>query len=96
MNRYCTKASLATLCLVVAMAAGAAGTLAAVTASENADGLKLALNQAAGIAISSLGKSDGFLGNPEVRIPLPGKLQKGAKTLRKLGLASRPMRWCWP
>ena len=32
-----------------------------------------------------LGQTDGFLGNPQVRIPLPGALDKAAKLLRGLG-----------
>ncbi len=61
-------------------------TAATLGNDEAAAGLKAALNQGAGKAIAMLGKPDGFLGNPEVRIPLPGKLQKNRKTLDKLGL----------
>ena len=57
--------------------------------TETADGLKAALNQAVTTAVSTLGKPDGFLGNPEVRIPLPGKLDKAAKKLRKLGMGKQ-------
>jgi Protein of unknown function (DUF4197) len=76
------------LCLMLAPAAGSAD-LASLTSTESADGLKAALTQAAGVAVSQLGKADGFLGNPEVRIPLPGKLQKASKTARKLGLGKQ-------
>jgi hypothetical protein len=74
--------------LLVLLLTGAALPAAAATLGndEAAAGLKAALNQGAGKAIALLGKPDGFLGNPEVRIPLPGKLQKGRKTLDKLGL----------
>jgi Protein of unknown function (DUF4197) len=61
----------------------------AVTKAETADGLKVALNQAVTTAVTTLGKPDGFLGNPEVRIPLPGKLEKAAKRLRKLGMSKQ-------
>jgi hypothetical protein len=61
----------------------------APTAAESADGLKAALNQAANVAITTLGKTDGFMGNPQVRIPLPGKLEKAAKKLRKLGMGKQ-------
>lgn len=61
----------------------------APTAAESADGLKAALNQAANVAITTLGKTDGFMGNPQVRIPLPGKLEKAAKKLRKFGMAKQ-------
>ena len=36
-------------------------------------------------AINSLGKTDGFLGNDLVRIPLQGKVEKVANLARKLG-----------
>jgi hypothetical protein len=76
------------LCLLLAPAAGSAD-LSSLTAAESTDGLKAALTQAAGVAVSQLGKADGFMGNPEVRIPLPGKLQKVSKTARKLGLGKQ-------
>ena len=43
------------------------------------------LDQAANRAIDSLGKADGYFGNPEVRVPLPGKLEKLRKVLQTLG-----------
>ena len=55
-------------------------------ADQAAAGLKAALNQGASKAIALLGRQDGFFGNPDVHIPLPGKLQKARKTLKKLGL----------
>lgn len=48
-------------------------------------GLKAALERGAAAAVSLLGKPDGFLGNPQVRIPLPGALESGAKLMRTLG-----------
>lgn len=62
---------------------------AAPGAQETTEGLRAALTQAAGNAVATLGKADGFLGNPEVRIPLPGKLAKAGKKLRKLGLGKQ-------
>jgi Protein of unknown function (DUF4197) len=79
----------ASFCLLLATVAGAALGAAALTSAENTDGLKAALTQAASVAVSTLGKADGFMGNPEVRIPLPGKLQKASKTARKLGLGKQ-------
>jgi len=81
------------LTALLLMAAGAplqaATATVAATKSETADGLKAALNQAVATAVTSLGKPDGFMGNPEVHIPLPGKLEKAAKKLRKLGMAKQ-------
>ncbi len=69
----------------VAWLSGAAGA-ATLGKDEAASGLKAALNQGASKAIGTLGKADGFFGNADVRIPLPGKLEKARKTLRKVGL----------
>jgi hypothetical protein len=55
---------------------------------SNADataGLKEALERGAAAAIGLLGKPDGFLGNPKVRIPLPGALKNAAKLMKSLG-----------
>jgi hypothetical protein len=35
--------------------------------------------------VAQLGRTDGFLGNPQVRIPLPGHLEDAAKLMRRLG-----------
>jgi hypothetical protein len=43
------------------------------------------LEQAAQRAIDSLGQPDGYFGNPEVRIPLPGKLERLRKALQTVG-----------
>jgi hypothetical protein len=59
---------------------------------SNADasaGLKAALERGAASAVSLLGKTDGFLGNPQVRIPLPGALESAAKLLRTLGQGAK-------
>lgn len=82
------KVTMSVLFLALASVAGAAG-LASLTSAETTEGLKAALTQAAGVAVSQLGMADGFLGNPEVRIPLPGKLQKASKTARKLGMGKQ-------
>jgi len=48
-------------------------------------GLKQALEKGADYAVKYLGKKDGFLANPRVKIPMPEKLELVEKTLRKLG-----------
>lgn len=63
--------------------------LADVSGADASAGLKTALSRGAEAAVSLLGKSDGFLGNPLVRIPLPGQLEDAAKLLRKLGQGKR-------
>ncbi|UCU98697.1 DUF4197 domain-containing protein [Acidovorax radicis] len=59
---------------------------------SNADassGLKAALTQGAQAAVSLLGRNDGFLGNPKVRIGLPGYLDDAAKVMKSLGQGKR-------
>ena len=48
-------------------------------------GLKQALEKGTEYAVQHLGKSDGFLGNSAVKIPMPEKLKVVEDTLRKLG-----------
>lgn len=56
---------------------------------EAASGLKDALIQGAGAAVGKLGVTDGFLGNPQVKIPLPGSLKKAEKAMRMLGMGKQ-------
>ncbi len=53
--------------------------------TEAASGVRAALERGALAAVSVLGRNDGFLGNPQVRIPLPGALEDAAKLMRSLG-----------
>lgn len=52
-------------------------------------GLKEALSRGAASAVGLLGKPDGFLGNPKVKIPLPGALESAAKLLRGIGQGAK-------
>lgn len=57
---------------------------ASPTNEEIIRGLKEALTQGARRAVESLGRTDGFLGNAEVRIPVPEKLKSVESGLRAL------------
>jgi len=59
--------------------------------SENdaASGVRAALEKGAVSAVGLLGRTDGFLGNPKVRIPLPGFLEDAAKLLKATGQGKR-------
>ena len=57
--------------------------------AEASQGLKAALEKGADAAVSLLGRADGFLGNPKVRIPLPGFLEQAAGLLKTLGQGKR-------
>jgi len=63
--------------------------LSGVTNAEAGSGLKAALEKGAVAAIALLGKPDGFLGNPKVRIPLPGYLEDASKLLKNFGQGKR-------
>ncbi len=75
--------------LGTAVAADAVAALAALTSQDKTTALRTALTQGAQAAVAKLGVADGFLGNPEVKIPLPGKLAKGEKMLRTLGMGKQ-------
>ena len=66
-----------------------AADLSGFTNQQSVTGLKDALTQGAANAVATLGKQDGFLGNPKVKIPLPGPLAKGEKLMRTLGMGKQ-------
>lgn len=70
--------------MAVCEEAQAAG-IADLSNAEASQGLKTALERGAVAAVDLLGKPDGFLANPKVRIPLPGFLADAAKFLRTMG-----------
>ena len=78
MKRRKFTAALSLLALPAAAHAG-------LTEGDAASGVRVALERGALAAVSLLGKTDGFLGNPQVRIPLPGFLQDASKLLRATG-----------
>jgi hypothetical protein len=80
------------LCALLAALSGpvsANSALDAISKKDQVAALRAALTQGAGAAVGKLGVVDGFLGNPKVRIPLPGKLAKAEKTLKMLGLGKQ-------
>ena len=81
-------ASFATL-LLLAHAQAHALSLGDLTNAEASQGLKTALEKGALAAVDLLGKTDGFLGNDKVRIPLPGFLEDASKLLKTLGQGKR-------
>lgn len=59
--------------------------LGSITDAEAGKGIKAALDAGAAAAVQLLGRPDGFLGNPKVRIPLPGYLKDAAKLFSAVG-----------
>ena len=62
---------------------------AALNEGDAASGIRAVLTRGAEAAVSMLGKPDGFMGNPLVRIELPGYLKDGAKLLKMTGQGKR-------
>lgn len=60
-----------------------------LTNAEASGGLKEALIQGAGKAVGQLSAVDGFLGNKEVKIPLPETMQKAEKAMRMFGMGKQ-------
>lgn len=87
MTRSARKLCLALLCCLAPLAH--AGLLDAFSDKDATGGMREALSQGAEIAVKALGRQDGFLGNPEVRIELPGKLQQAESALRLMGQGER-------
>jgi Protein of unknown function (DUF4197) len=62
---------------------------AGLSETDAASGVRAALERGAGSAVTLLGRNDGFLANPKVRIELPGFLKDAAKLLRATGQGAR-------
>lgn len=77
------------LCAVGALGLGAATPAASLSETDAASGVRAALERGASSAVLLLGRSDGFLRNPKVRIELPGFLKDAAKLLQATGQARR-------
>ena len=60
--------------------------LAGISNLDASKGLRTALEKGAMSAVQILGRTDGFLGNPQVRIPLPKALQDASRLLSAFGL----------
>lgn len=61
----------------------------AAATAEQVAGLREALLRGTAAAVDRLGRPDGFLGDPRVRIPLPATLARAEKILRTVGLGAQ-------
>lgn len=57
-----------------------------LTPGDTSSGLKEALTRGADIAVGQLGKTNGFLGDKRVKIPLPKSAQTAEKMMRTFGM----------
>lgn len=60
-----------------------------LTNSEIIDGLKQALEIGTKNAVGAVSKTNGYFGNPDIRIPLPDAVQKVEKLLRAAGYGQK-------
>ena len=60
-----------------------------ISAADTAGGLREALIQGSGNAVSILGRANGYLNNPKVKIPLPKNLAKVEKLMRMAGMGKQ-------
>ena len=74
------------LCLCLLIAPAFSADLDGLSERDAGKGLREALVQGVGQAVGKLSAADGFLGNPQVKIPLPPSLEKAEKVLRDLGM----------
>jgi hypothetical protein len=70
----------------IACAPLAAAQLEQITSREASTALKAALEKGSLAAVASLGRTDGFFGNPQVKIPLPDSMQRAEKLMRRFGM----------
>ena len=82
MQRRLILAALPSLSWVSAQAAG-------LTEGDANAGIRGALERGATAAVGLLGRQDGFLGNPLVKIELPGHLKDAARLLRATGQGAK-------
>ena len=65
--------------------AAALAQLDRITQRDALAGLRTALERGTRAAVASLGRPDGFLGNPQVKIPLPESLERTERLARRMG-----------
>lgn len=75
--------AVSSLCCVGVARAGS------LTEGDASSGIRAALERGAGLAVDALGRTDGFMGNPRVKIELPGALKDAARLLRATGQGAK-------
>jgi hypothetical protein len=77
------------ICLCLMASPAFSFDLSSLSDREVGSGLKEALVQGVGKAVGTLSAPDGFLGNPQVKIPLPPSLERAEKLLRQIGMGKQ-------
>lgn len=68
------------------LAAPAVAQLEGISGRDAVTALRAALEKGSQAAVTDLGRTDGFLGNPQVKIPLPESLERADRLLRRVGM----------
>jgi len=74
------------LAALVAWSAAVNAQLEQITRQDATAALKTALEKGSVAAVANLGRVDGFLGNPQVKIPLPESAQRAERVMRRVGM----------
>lgn len=82
------RTALVALVAALAWTQPAVAQLDRISSKDAVAALKAALDKGARQAVSSLGRADGFFGNPRVKIPLPDSLRRAEEWMRRLGMGS--------
>src|SRR5512146_73473 len=85
-RRRPVRAAVLALFAVLAWSQPANAQLDRISNKDAVAALKAALDKGARQAVASLGRTDGFFGDPRVKIPLPESLQKAEGWMRRLGM----------
>lgn len=72
--------------IAVTWTAPALAQLEGISRGDATAALKAALEKGSVAAVGKLGRVDGFLGNPQVKIPLPESAQRAEHMLRRVGM----------
>jgi len=72
--------------VLLASTAPAIAQLEGITRQDATAALRTALDKGSTAAVAKLGRADGFLGNPQVKIPLPDSAQRAERVLRRVGM----------
>lgn len=78
------RSAIAVAAVIVSFSASAQ--LEKISRQDATAALKAALEKGSTAAVANLGRVDGFLGNPRVKIPLPESAQRAEHAMRRLGM----------
>lgn len=72
---------------VLDAAQGSGGSVGGLSQADAVSGIKVALQNGVGAAVSQVGRTNGYFGDNLIRIPLPGFLADTQKSLSRIGLS---------